>query len=128
MMALATGQIGAGAPGLGGSVHISTLPAWTSITGIVAGTSNGQTLAITNPVTLSAAIVGGGSLGYLLNGTYYFYGGPFVVHPSDILVWSVVVGGASGAGTVTVTNTSDTGSPVIATINYSIRALGGVWL
>jgi hypothetical protein len=109
-----------GAAGAGGVVNPGAL-AWSGIYDTDSGTSNTQAFtAITSPISVSAALSGGGVLYYNLNGGYAAYTGAFAVHAGDTLSWTINVGHLGHSGNLTVTNV--TTATVLATIPYSVQS------
>ena len=115
MMALA--GVGGGSGGAG--VTTPGALAWTPIYDTDSGSTNTQAFTgLTAPIAVSAAISGGGTLYYNLNGAYGAYAGPFAVVAGDALSWTLDAGRLSRVGVLTVTNVT-TGA-VLATIPYSV--------
>jgi hypothetical protein len=112
-----------GASGVSGTVVPSPTPVWTSIYGFDSGATNVQTISgITSPISISAALSGGGTLFYTQNGAIKPYSGAFTVNAGDTLGWTVVfVTGGSVSGNITVTNISN-GSATLAAIPYAVSS------
>lgn len=92
---------------------------WGPIYGVDAASSNTQTLSgFTGAISISAALSGGGTLIYSLNGSYTTYAGAFTAHAGDTLSWTIYVGHVAKAGNLTVTNV--TGSTTLATVAYAV--------
>ena len=92
---------------------------WLPMYGVDTVASNTQALSgFTGAISVSAALSGGGTLYYTLNGVLQAYAGAFAVHPADALSWTIAVGKFTRTGTLTVTNV--TASTTIQAIPYSI--------
>ncbi len=98
--------------GGGGVVVIPGPLEWADAYGDIIATTNVQTVSgITAPISVAAAISGGGTLHLVQNGGGREYGGPFLVDPGDTLAWSIVnVSTVAVSGTITITNASDGGA------------------
>lgn len=117
LMALAAGGQG----GAGGVVTVSPAPAWTALYGRDTVSTNTLTLAgITAPVSIGAALSGGGLLYANRNAAFAAYAGAFSCSPGDTLGWTIInTGGGRVSGNLTVTNLSD-GGATLAVIPYSV--------
>ena len=111
--------------GGGGGVVIPNPLEWTDAYGDIIASTNLQTVSgITTPISVAASISGGGTLHLAQNGTGRVYSGPFLVNPSDTLVWSIVnVTTVSVSGTITITNSSD-GGAVLDAPTYTATGSG----
>ena len=102
--------------GGGSGIVIPDALEWTDAYGGIVATTNLQTITgITAPVSIAAALSGGGGLQYILNGATKFYSGAFSASAGDTLGWSVLnVSTVSVSGTITITNASDGGATLDA--------------
>jgi hypothetical protein len=110
----------------GGSTVPSPAPNWTGLFGQDTVSTNTQTITgIGAPISIEAALSGGGVLSYQLNGVFNTYSGAFSVAAGATLGWTVTnINTTTVAGNLTVTNESD-GGATLATIAYAVTQSGG---
>jgi hypothetical protein len=109
-MALAGGGAPVASSGTPGTI------AWGNINAVSGGSTGAVTLTgITGALTVSATNSGPSTLMYTLGSVSQTYAGPFAWPAGQSLIWSVI-----GAGSGTITVTSENGGGTLDTFTYVI--------